>query len=94
MGSGTGKTPTTEHLSKVFRGIRGLLAKILAPGLELKMQILYGGSVNAQNCKTLALLDDLDGFLVGGASLEPENFIIICNSGSIRRIFGCFGDKK
>jgi triosephosphate isomerase len=42
--------------------------------------VCAGGSVNAGNCDQLAAMDDIDGFLVGGASLKGEDFVTICNS--------------
>jgi triosephosphate isomerase len=47
------------------------------------VRIIYGGSVNGKNCKELAALSDVDGFLVGGASLKPE-FCEIINSKSVQ----------
>lgn len=44
-----------------------------------KLIIIYGGSVNASNCKALARMSDIDGFLVGGASLKPD-FVQIMNA--------------
>ena len=46
-------------------------------------RIQYGGSVNAGNCEELAKFSDVDGFLVGGASLKGEDFIKICNSSAV-----------
>ncbi len=51
----------------------------MSPAVAESTRILYGGSVNAGNCKELAKLPDVDGFLVGGASLKPE-FIEIINA--------------
>ena len=45
-----------------------------------------GGSVNAGNCDTLAAMDDIDGFLVGGASLKGDDFVTICNSAKYSRV--------
>ena len=46
-------------------------------------RIQYGGSVNAGHCEELAKFSDVDGFLVGGASLKGEDFIKICNSSAV-----------
>jgi triosephosphate isomerase len=49
------------------------------------MRITYGGSVNEQNCQSLAQLEDVDGFLVGNASLSASSFIGICQGSSVAR---------
>lgn len=59
--------------------IRAFLAKAVSPKVAEETRIIYGGSVNAGNCKELAKQPDVDGFLVGGASLKPE-FIDIVNA--------------
>lgn len=46
-------------------------------------RIQYGGSVNEGNCEELAQYSDVDGFLVGGASLDAEKFVQICNSSAV-----------
>ena len=51
----------------------------MSPAVAESTRIIYGGSVNAANCKELAQRPDVDGFLVGGASLKPE-FIDIINA--------------
>jgi triosephosphate isomerase (TIM) len=55
----------------VHAAIRKFLAKELSPEVAESTRILYGGSVNEKNCKELAKQPDIDGFLVGGASLKP-----------------------
>ena len=59
--------------------IRGLL-EARDSDLAADMRILYGGSVNASNAAQLFAEQDIDGGLVGGASLKPEEFITICKS--------------
>ncbi len=67
---GTGKTATPEHAQSVHAFIRSLL-----PSASRDAQrILYGGSANAMNARHLLEQDDIDGLLVGGASLKPEEF--------------------
>jgi triosephosphate isomerase len=77
---GTGKVATPEQAQEVHAGIRKFLAKKVSPGVAAATRIQYGGSVNAGNCDTLAAMDDIDGFLVGGASLKGDDFVTICNS--------------
>ncbi|KIW00039.1 triosephosphate isomerase [Verruconis gallopava] len=76
---GTGKVATTEQAQEVHQAIREWLKTDVSPEAAEKTRILYGGSVNAKNCKELAKQPDIDGFLVGGASLKPE-FVEIINS--------------
>lgn len=69
---GTGKTATPQQAQEVHRLIRNLLPEIL--GTEA-VRILYGGSVTPDNAKSLMAEPDLDGALVGGASLKAESFL-------------------
>ena len=50
-------------------------------------RIIYGGSVNAGNCEELAREEDINGFLVGGASLVGKDFIVICNAAEANNSF-------
>jgi triosephosphate isomerase (TIM) len=76
---GTGKVATTQQAQEVHAAIRKFLAKELSPEVSESTRILYGGSVNEKNCKDLAKEADIDGFLVGGASLKPA-FVDIVNA--------------
>ncbi|KAI0216874.1 Triosephosphate isomerase A [Lamellibrachia satsuma] len=76
---GTGKTATPEMAQEVHASLRKWLSEKVKPDVAKSVRILYGGSVNAKNCKELAKQPDIDGFLVGGASLKPE-FIDIINA--------------
>jgi len=67
---GTGKTASPEQAQEVHAFIRGLLPKSCAASVR----ILYGGSVKPDNVKTLMAKEDIDGALVGGASLKAEDF--------------------
>jgi len=78
---GTGKVATTEQAQEVHAAIRKWLAEEVGADVAEKTRILYGGSVNEKNCKDLAKQDDIDGFLVGGASLKPA-FVEIINAKS------------
>ena len=69
---GTGKVATTEQAQEVHAAIRSWIAKEVSAKAAEETRILYGGSVNAKNCKELGTQPDIDGFLVGGASLKPE----------------------
>jgi triosephosphate isomerase len=68
---GTGKVATTEQAQEVHAAIREWLKKEVSEKVADETRILYGGSVTEKNCKELATQKDIDGFLVGGASLKP-----------------------
>lgn len=76
---GTGKTATPEQAQEVHAQLRGWLKSNISEDVANKTRIIYGGSVTAGNCKELAKNPDVDGFLVGGASLKPE-FVQIVNA--------------
>ncbi|HEY1452422.1 MAG TPA: triose-phosphate isomerase [Roseiarcus sp.] len=73
---GTGLTPTPGDVAVVHNGIRALLAEIGGPSAA-KTRLLYGGSVKPSNCQELLTLDNVDGALVGGASLKAADFLAI-----------------
>jgi triosephosphate isomerase len=78
---GTGKTATTQQAQDAHAFIRGLLVKIYDEPTAKKVRIQYGGSVKPGNAKELMSQPDVDGALVGGASLEARSFAdIIKNS--------------
>ena len=77
---GTGKTATPEQAEEVHKFIRELLKKLYNEKISNEIRILYGGSVNPGNAKELLAMNNIDGALVGGASLEPESFAEICNA--------------
>jgi triosephosphate isomerase len=74
---GTGKTATPEMAQEVHRFIRAMLAALNGDIAE-KLRILYGGSMNAGNAESLISMTDIDGGLIGGASLQAESFLAIC----------------
>lgn len=76
---GTGKTASPEQAQEVHAFIRGVIAKADA-GVAEKIVIQYGGSMNAANAKELLAQPDIDGGLIGGASLKAEDFLTICTS--------------
>jgi triosephosphate isomerase len=78
---GTGKTATTQQAQDAHAFIRGVLAKMFDDATAKKVRIQYGGSVKPANAKELMGQPDVDGALVGGASLEARSFAdIIKNS--------------
>lgn len=76
---GTGKTASPEQAQEVHEFIRGYFSKVDAE-LAQGLRILYGGSVKPDNAATLFSQQDVDGGLIGGASLKAEDFISICQS--------------
>jgi triosephosphate isomerase len=73
---GTGKTATTEQAQEAIALIRGLI-EARSAAAAAAIRILYGGSVKADNAEELVAQPDVDGALVGGASLDPEDFAAI-----------------
>jgi triosephosphate isomerase len=71
---GTGRTATPEIAEDAHKLIRAQIAKSLTPELAASIRILYGGSVKPDNAASLCCLEDIDGALVGGASLDPTSF--------------------
>ena len=76
---GTGKTASPEQAQEMHAYIRDVVSQA-SKGLSESMSILYGGSVNAATAKELFAQPDIDGGLVGGASLKVEEFYAICQS--------------
>ncbi|KAI9504122.1 triose phosphate isomerase cytosolic isoform-like protein [Coemansia spiralis] len=76
---GTGKVATPDQAQEVHAAIREYLKIAVSSKVAEETRITYGGSVNGKNCKETAQKPDVDGFLVGGASLKPE-FIDIVNA--------------
>ena len=74
---GTGKTATPQLAAEAHSLIRGEVAKSLGDELAGKLRILYGGSVKPDNAKALMSEEEIDGALVGGASLDPKSFSAI-----------------
>ena len=78
---GTGKTATTAQAQEAHAFIRGLLAKLFDGSIARRVRIQYGGSVKPSNARELMSQPDVDGALVGGASLEAQSFTeIVKNS--------------
>ena len=76
---GTGKTATPEMAVEAHKIVRAEVAKILGPDVAAAVRILYGGSVKPDNISELMAQHDIDGALVGGASLVPASFAAIVN---------------
>jgi triosephosphate isomerase len=76
---GTGRTATPEQAEEACAFIRGLIAERDA-GAAAVTRILYGGSVKPANAAELFALEDVDGGLVGGAALDPDDFLAICEA--------------
>jgi triosephosphate isomerase (TIM) len=71
---GTGRTATPEIAEEAHKIIRAQISKVAGPDLAASTRILYGGSVKPDNAAALCRLGDIDGALVGGASLDPASF--------------------
>ena len=76
---GTGKTASSEMAQETHQFIRQFLAQA-DENVADKVPLLYGGSVNASNCEELFAQPDIDGGLIGGASLQVEQFKTICSA--------------
>ena len=77
---GTGKIPTTNEIQEVHEVLRRHISDITTAALALKIRIIYGGSVNTENCSKILKIENVDGALVGGASLLADSFSTIINS--------------
>lgn len=78
---GTGKTATDQQAQEAHAFIRATLAELCSADTAAATRILYGGSVKPDNVKGLMSQPDIDGALVGGASLKPDSFAAIVNFG-------------
>jgi triosephosphate isomerase len=76
---GTGRTASPEQAQEVHAFLRGRVAARDA-GVASKLRILYGGSVKPGNAAEIFAMNDVDGGLIGGASLVPEDFLAICKA--------------
>ena len=77
---GTGKTATAEEAQEVCEGIRTVIRKLYGARVARAVTIQYGGSMNAKNAAELLAQPDIDGGLIGGASLKPDQFMQIINA--------------
>lgn len=81
---GTGKVASPAQAQEVHAGLRKWFAEKVSADVSASTRIIYGGSVSGSNCKELAGQTDVDGFLVGGASLKPE-FIDIIKAAEVKK---------
>jgi len=77
---GTGKTATPEDAQEVCNAIRGVISSLYYKQAADAVSILYGGSMNDKNAYELLAQQDIDGGLIGGASLKPASFAVIINA--------------
>ncbi len=80
---GTGLTATPQIADDAHKFIRAQIAEVLSPAIAASTRILYGGSVKPDNAASLCCLENIDGALVGGASLDPTSFAQIIAASSI-----------
>lgn len=78
---GTGVTATSEQAQDAHAFVRSILAELYGPEVAAKIRIQYGGSVKPNNAAELMACPDIDGALIGGASLEPQSFLDIIRNG-------------
>ncbi|WP_407427216.1 triose-phosphate isomerase [Treponema sp.] len=79
---GTGKTATPQEAQDVHASVRSVISRIYGPKAAEEIKILYGGSMNASNAEELLAQPDIDGGLIGGASLKTDTFTPICKFAS------------
>ena len=77
---GTGETATNEQAEEVCMFIRGLIAELYNTDVANDITVQYGGSMNAKNAADLLAMDNIDGGLIGGASLKAEDFTVLVDS--------------
>jgi len=77
---GTGKTATPEDAQAVCAAIRNVVSELYGKQVADGVSILYGGSMNDKNAAELLAQPDIDGGLIGGASLKPDSFAVIVNA--------------
>merc|ERR1719231_578661 len=86
---GTGLTATPGDAQATHKGIRDLIAKNASPSVAAGIRIQYGGSANAKNAPELSAQPDVDGFLVGGASLKAEFKDIVAAIAKAKACLAC-----
>lgn len=74
---GTGKTPTAKEIGQAVKEIRRVIADDFSKNASENIKVVYGGSIDSKNVKQFTGCKNLDGFLIGGACLEPNNFLKI-----------------
>ena len=76
---GTGKTATSEQANEVIYNIREVIRELYGEEIYTEIRIQYGGSVKPSNVEEIMNQEDIDGALVGGASLKPDDFVALVN---------------
>ena len=76
---GTGNTPTIDNISHIHRFIKTYVSENHPFAKEKDIMVLYGGSVNSKNANDILSAPNVDGVLIGGASLDVKEFTTICN---------------
>ena len=76
---GTGRTATAAQANETIGFIRKTIGEMFCEKCAAKLRIQYGGSMNAGNCKELMAMEEIDGGLIGGASLKAPDFAAIVN---------------
>lgn len=79
---GTGKTATADQAQEVCAQIRKVIGELYGDAVAQATTVQYGGSMNAKNCEELLSKQDVDGGLIGGASLKATDFAVIVNAAS------------
>lgn len=79
---GTGKTATADQAQEVCAQIRKVIGELYGDAVAQAATVQYGGSMNAKNCEELLSKQDVDGGLIGGASLKAADFAVIVNAAS------------
>ena len=79
---GTGKTATADQAEEVCAQIRKVIGEVYGEAVAEATTVQYGGSMNAKNCEELLSKQDVDGGLIGGASLKAADFAVIVNAAS------------
>ena len=77
---GTGRTASSEQAQEAHAFVRSVISRMYGEDVAAKVRIQYGGSVKPSNMGELINMEDVDGALVGGASLEPGSFSEICKA--------------
>ena len=77
---GTGKTATAEQAGEVCTNIRATIRSLYGARVARSVTIQYGGSMNPKNAAELLAQPDIDGGLIGGAALKPDQFVDIINA--------------
>ena len=80
---GTGVTATAQQAQDAHEFVRSVITELYGPEVAGKLRIQYGGSVKPANAAELTACPDIDGALIGGASLDAQSFVDIIHNGSL-----------